>query len=146
MSHARTQIKQAIVNLLTSNIGTATIIQSRVYPLEDSKLPAILIYARQETITEMTLSKPRTQYRTLSLVLEGIVKANSNLDSTLDNLALQIEQVLAVNTTLSGLAKDIILKDTEIQYHDEGDKPYGTMILTYHISYAVIETAPQTII
>jgi hypothetical protein len=91
----------------------------------------------------MSISKPRTQFRSLSLVVEVIAKANSTLDHILDDLAVRIEQALSADTTLGGLSKDTTLQNTDIQYLDEGDKPHGMMVMTYNITYVVKENAPQ---
>ena len=146
MSHARTQIRDAIFGILDIAISNVTIQKSRIYPIGEGKLPAILIYARQENLQEVTISKPRTHFRSLSLVIEVIAKANSNLDQTLDDIAVQIEEALSADTTLGGLVKNTILQTTDIQYLDEGDKPHGVMLMTYSVTYAVKETAPQTLI
>ena len=146
MSHARTQIRNAIFNILDTAINDATIIQSRIYPIGEGKLPAILIYTRQENLQDSSLSKPRTQFRNLSLVIEVIAKANNDLDQALDDLAVQIEEALSADTSLGGLVKDTTLQTTDIQYLDEGDKPHGVMVMTYGVTYAVHETAPQNLI
>ena len=146
MSHARTQIRNAIFGILDTAIANITIQKSRIYPIGSGKLPAILIYTRQENLQDSSLSKPRTQFRNLSLVIEVIAKANNDLDQTLDDLAVQIEEALFVDTSLGGLVKDTILQTTDIQYLDEGDKPHGVMVMTYTITYAVQETTPETLI
>ena len=146
MSHARTQIRDAIFDILDTAISNVTIQKSRIYPIGSGKLPAILIYTRQENLQDSSLSKPRIQFRNLSLIIDVIAKANNDLDQTLDDLAVQIEQALSNDTTLGGLVKDTILQTTDIQYLDEGDKPHGIMLMTYGVTYAVQETAPQTLI
>lgn len=148
MSHARTQIRNAVTALLMNNTSAGSkVYESRVYPLDDPKLPAILIYTKQETVSDqMSMSKPRTQHRELQLTIEAYVKANSNIDETADTLALEIEQLIAVDTTIGGLVKDTILDTTEIQYSDEGEKPIAVIILTFAVLYAVKENAPQTLI
>ena len=146
MSHARTQIRDAIFDILDTAISNVTIQKSRIYPIGSGKLPAILIYTRQENLQDSSLSKPRTQFRNLSLVIEVIAKANNDLDQTLDDLAVKIEEALSVDTSLGGLVKDTVLQTTDIQYLEDGDKPHGVMMMTYAVIYAVQETAPQTFI
>ena len=51
MTHARTQIRNAVTALLLNNTSAgAKVYESRIYPLDDPKLPAILIYTKQETV------------------------------------------------------------------------------------------------
>lgn len=46
MSHARTQIRQAVVALLNGNTEAGNrVFSSRVHPLDDAKLPALLVYS-----------------------------------------------------------------------------------------------------
>ena len=148
MSHARTQIRNAVTTLLLNNTSAgAKVYESRIYPLDDPKLPAILIYTKQETVgDQMSMSKPRTQHRELQLTIEVYVKANSNIDETADGLALEIEQIIGNDPSLGGLVKDTILSTTEIQYSDEGEKPIAVITLTFAVLYAVKENVPQTLI
>lgn len=148
MSHARTQIRNAVTALLLNNTSAGDkVYESRIYPLDDPKLPAILVYTKQESVNDqMSVSKPRTQHRELQLVIEVYVKANSNIDETADGLALEIEQIIGAAPSIGGLVKDTILNTTEIQYSDEGEKPIAVIILTFAVLYAVKENTPQTLI
>ncbi|MDA0307499.1 MAG: hypothetical protein O2832_02100 [Proteobacteria bacterium] len=148
MTHARTQIRNVVKALLLNNTSAgAKVYESRIYPLDDPKLPAILIYTKQESVgDQMSMSKPRTQHRELQLTIEVYVKANSTIDETADGLALEIEQIIGNDLSLGGLAKDTILSTTEIQYSDEGEKPIAVITLTFAVLYAVKENAPQTLI
>ena len=74
--------------LLNNTSAGAKVYESRIYPLDDPKLPAILIYTKQETVgDQMSMSKPRTQHRELQLTIEVYLKANSNIDETADGLS-----------------------------------------------------------
>jgi hypothetical protein len=42
-----------------------------------------------------TITRPRTQVRTLTLSVEGFAVATSGLDSTLDAISLEVEEGLA---------------------------------------------------
>jgi hypothetical protein len=145
--HARTQIRNAVTALLLNNTSAADkVYQSRIYPLENPKLPALLVYTKQEVVGDQSMSRPRTQIRQLQLTVEAYVKANGNIDETADTLALEVEQIIATDPTLSGLAKDTMLTNTDIQFSDEGEKPISVVVLTYSINYTVKENTPQTII
>jgi len=148
MTHARTQIRNAVTALLLNNTSAGSkVYESRIYPLDDPKLPAILIYTKQESVgDQMSMSKPRTQHRELQLTIEVYVKANSNIDETADGLALEVEQIIGNDPTPGGLVKDSILSTTEIQYSDEGEKPIAVITLTFAVLYAVKENTPQTLI
>ena len=79
-------------------------------------------------------------------MIEVIAKANNDLDQALDDLAVQIEDALSADTSLGGLVKDTVLQTTDVQYLEDGDKPHGVMLMAYAVTYAVTETAPQTLI
>lgn len=147
MSHARTQIRNAVTALLLNNTSAGNkVYESRVYPLENPKLPALLIYTKQEVVADQSMSRPRTQVRQLQLTVEAYVKATSNIDETADTLAVEVEQIIAADPTLGGLAKDAMLTNTDIQFLDDGEKPIAVAVLTFTVNYTVKENAPQTII
>lgn len=147
MTHARTQIRQAVVTLLTGASPAGNrVYASRVYPLDEARLPALLVFSNQEVVNEQSLTRPRTQLRQLSLTVEGYVKAQGNVDETTDSLALAVEKAIAADPTLGGLVKDAVLDTTETQLSGDGDKPVAVVTLTFAVKYAVKENAPQTLI
>lgn len=147
MSHARTQIRNAVRVLLQAYTSVGSnVYESRIYPLNDPKLPAILIYTKEETLLDQSMSKPRTMQRQVQLVIEIYAKASNNVDETIDNLAAEIEQLLGGDPTIGGKAKDSMLVTTEIQFSDEGEKPIAIGILSYAVHYAVKENTPQTLV
>lgn len=145
MSHARTQIRQAVVALLNGNTEAGNrVFSSRVHPLDDAKLPALLVYTPQENIGERSMQRPRTQQRQLQLAVEGYLKARGDIDAEADALALEVEQMIAADPTLAGLVKDISLESTATQLSGEGEKPVAVITLTFAVLYCVKENAPQT--
>ncbi len=146
MKHARTQIRNAVTTLLKGNTTAGNnVYEARVYPLNDPKLPALLIYTKQETVGEQSMSRPRTQQRELFVTVEAYVKARGNVDEDTDNLAMEIEQLIAADPTLGGLVKDTALDTTETQFSDDGEKPVAVAILTFSVLYTVKEHEPQTL-
>lgn len=147
MKHARTQIRNAVTTLLKGNTTAGNnVYEARVYPLDDPKLPALLVYTKQETVGEQSMSRPRTQQRELMVSVEAYVKASGNVDEYTDNLAMEVEQLIAADPTLGGLVKDIALDTTETQFHGDGEKPIAVAILTLSVLYMVKEHEPQTLI
>ena len=146
MKHARTQIRNAVTTLLKGNTTAGNnVYEARVYPLNDPKLPALLVYTKQETVGEQSMSRPRTQQRELFVTVEAYVKARGNVDEDTDNLAMEIEQLIAADPTLGGLVKDTALDTTETQFSDDGEKPVAVAILTFSVLYTVKEHEPQTL-
>jgi len=143
--HARTQIRQTVIALLSGSTSAGNnVFEARVYPLNEPKLPVLLVYTKQETVGEQSISRPRTHQRELMLTIEAYIKARGNVDELTDDLALEVEQLIATNSTLDGLVKDIVLDTTETQFSDEGERPIAVAVLTYSILYVVKENMPQT--
>lgn len=147
MKHARTQIRNAVTTLLKGNTTAGNnVYEARVYPINDPKLPALLVYTKQETVGEQSMSRPRTQQRELIVSVEAYVKARGNVDEETDTLAMEIEQLIAADPTIGGLVKDTALDTTETQFSDDGEKPVAVAILNFSVLYVVKEHEPETLI
>lgn len=147
MKHARTQIRNAVTTLLKGNTSAGNnVFEARVYPIDDPKLPALLVYTKLETLGEQSMSRPRTQQRELRLSIEIYVKARGKLDEDTDALALEIEQLIAADVTLGGLVKDMVLDTTETQFSDDGERPVAVAVMNYAVLYTVKEHQPQTLV
>ncbi|MCH2547309.1 MAG: hypothetical protein MK052_06855 [Alphaproteobacteria bacterium] len=147
MKHARTQIRNAVTALLKGNTTAGNnVYEARVYPIDDPKLPALLIYSKQEVVGEQSMSRPRTQQRELMITVEAYVKARGNVDEETDTLAMEIEQLIAADPTIGGLVKDTALDTTETQFSDDGEKPVAVAILNFSTLYVVKEHEPETLI
>ena len=142
--HVRMQIRNQVVTQLTGLTTTAArVFDSRVYPLEDANLPALLIYTKSETSDPIEIGTNRTSERLLSLNIEAYVKSTTNFEDTLDTICKEVEQAIAADPTLSGKAKDCYLESTEIEFNAEGEKPLAFCTLTFLTSYYVQEQSPD---
>ena len=147
MTHACTQIGQAVATMLKNNASAgANVFEARAYALDDPKLPALLVYTKQETVGQTSMSYPRTQQRELQMSIEAYVKARGKVDDDTDTLALEIEQLIAADPTLGELVRDVVLDTTETLISDEGEKPIAVAVLNYAVLYTVKEHEPQTLI
>jgi len=143
-NHIRQQIREKLGTTLTGLTTTGSnIYQSRVYPLENINLPALVIYTKSETSETIVIGTNRVMSRELSVVIEGYVKATSNFDDTIDTISKEVEEAIAADRTLDGLAKDCYLESTEIEFNGEGEKPLGYVSLTFLTNYYVKETNPD---
>lgn len=143
-NHLRRQIREGVASTVTGLATTgARVFQSRVYPLQTVELPGLLIYTRNETSTVIGVNPGRQIERVLQLIVEGVAKATSDLDDQLDQIAKEVETVLAaVPTALLALVKDIYLRTTEIAI-EPGEKPTGRIRMTYQLDYYNVESAPD---
>lgn len=145
MTHIRTQIRQEVVNLLKGNtVAGNKVYGSRIRPLDN--LPAIAVFTLNEEAETVTISYPRTQSRNLNLAVEIYVKANTGFDDEADALAAEVEALLAADTSLGGLAKDIKLVATGLLFSGEGEKPAAIATLTYSVLYQTKENNPETLL
>ncbi|MDC3382353.1 hypothetical protein OAV94_01000 [Candidatus Pelagibacter sp.] len=143
-NHIRQQIREKFGTLLTGLTTTSSnVYQSRVYPLENANLPALIIYTKAEESEPIVIGTDRVMSRLLSVVVEGYTKATSNFDDTIDTISKEVEAAIAADRTLDGLAKDTYLESTEIEFNAEGEKPLGYVSLTFLTNYYVKEKAPD---
>jgi hypothetical protein len=136
MAHKRQQIRERVATTLTGLSTTGSnVFQSRVYPIENTKLPCLLIYTREETSEPLTTNPPRAIEKILSLVIEAYVKANANYDDTIDTITEEVEEALYGDRLINNLALDSFLVNTDISYNGEGDNPLGIVVMTFQITY-----------
>ena len=115
-NHLRQQIRERIGTTLTGLSTTGSnVFQSRVYPLEDTNLPALVIYTKSEESMPIDIGTNRTLERNLIVNIEGYVKATNNFDDQIDTICKEVESAMAVDVTLNNLAKDTFLESTEIE-------------------------------
>ncbi len=144
MSHVRQQIREYFGTNLTGLTTTGSnVFESRVYPLDNTRLPALLIYTKSEASEPIVIGTDRVMSRELSVVVEGYAKASSDFDDTIDTISKEVEEAIAADRTLDGLAKDCYLESTEIEFNGEGEKPLGYVSLTFLTNYYVQETNPD---
>ena len=145
-NHLRRQIREAVGTAVTGLTTTSTrVYQSRVYPVQDSELPCLLLHTKAEASAATTIHAPKVMDRTLQLEIVAVAKAVSDLDDTLDGICKEVE--IAVETWsiagLGGLADSVQLVATEFDLQGTGEKPTGTATLTYEINYFTQANAPD---
>ena len=72
MAHLRQSIRERVAADVTSLVTTgANVFQSRIFPVEDSKLPCLLVYTTSEDseVTEMASPRPMTLFKVWSVRL-----------------------------------------------------------------------------
>ena len=143
-NHIRQQIREYIGTTLTGLTTTGSnVYESRVYPLENARLPALIIYTKSETSEPIVIGTDRVMSRELAVVVEGYAKATSDFDDTIDTISKEVEQAIAADRTLDSKSKDTYLESTEIEFNGEGEKPLGYVSLTFLTNYYVKENNPD---
>ncbi len=142
MAHKRTELRAALVGLLTgTGPAYATSVDDKVYTnrihnTAKEKLPAIFIHDADESASLTTLPGRRYQ-RTWTVRIEAIIEASqTGYDTTLDALVSEIETLLHNNPTLdvAGVPNGLTYTGTEIVY-EPANKTIGSATLTYEIKY-----------
>lgn len=146
MAHVRKQIRDAFVTALTSGVSLATggVFGTRIFPLDGGSLPCVAVYTANESSALGTMGL-KTMGRDASVVVEAYIRVSGSFDDDADALAVQIEESIAADTTLGGIAKDSVLSSTEIDFSGDADTPIGVAKLTYSVMYVTsigdVETA-----
>ena len=145
MSHVRQQIREQIGTILTGLATTGSnVYQSRVYALNESSLPALLIYSKSEVSTIDSIGVNLGIERQLNITIEAYVKANSNFDDTVDTICAEVELAMGNNRTLNGTARFNFLEATDISFDGDGENPVGVATLNYVVEYRTAQNAPET--
>ena len=145
--HLRQQIRERVALDVTGLVTTgANVFQSRVYPIEDSKLPCLLVYSNSEESEILNQGSPRLLLRTLSITIQGVASESSNIDDKLDLIAKEIEIAMAADVDINGLAQDSFMTSSEIDFTSDGAKTIGTLRVNYQIEYRTLDNAPDVAI
>lgn len=141
MQHPRTLIRKAVAARLVEQLPKmdARITASRISihrstPLFAGKLPAILIYTRDERIEDQPNADPGLRYRKLELSVEIIASGEVAAEEA-DTLAQAIEAILDTDETLGLRVESIRLTRTEVDQGGDGDTPVLAARLTFEVSY-----------
>ena len=141
MKHPRTLIREAVKERLIEQLPKvdARITASRISihrstPLFAGKLPAVLIYTRDERIEEQPNADPGLRRRLLELSVEIIASGEAAAEEA-DVLAQAVEAILDADETLGLLVEGTRLTRTEVDQGGEGDTPVLAARLSFEVSY-----------
>jgi len=145
--HARTRIRKAFVELLQGKtlVGTK-IYDSRLYTMEFTSMPGIIVFSPNEEVATNTITPPRSQDRSVKIVVECYAKATKDVNITVDNITLEVEKLVTNSLVLKKLCKDYRLQSTDINLNYDGDQPVAVATLTFSVSYRTKENNPEIII
>jgi len=135
MAHYRQQIREQVATTLTGlNTTGNNVFQSRIYNIEESKLPCLCIYTVSETSEPISMSPPRSIEKVLDLVIEVYIKGQ-NSATDLDAVVKDVKTKMYSDRLINNLAKDSYLSTQELTYNGEGDKNIAVGVLTYQVFY-----------
>lgn len=149
MAHVRQQIRDRFVTVLKTGVGLVSrrVYSTRVYPLTQSKLPAITVTIGAEASELMVMGATmgaKSLDRTADVVVSIYENATASVDSALDAIAVQVEEAIGADYTLSGLVKHSVLTSTGIDFSGETEQPVGIATLTFSVRYVTGFTDVET--
>jgi hypothetical protein len=131
--HARSRIKQDIRDLLVGALTAAgeRVFVSRINPVFLKDLPAIQVYAKDETVAG---DQPGARSRVL-IVTIGAAAGGADCDRQADDLALAIETAMDQSNNLRESVSDIAFTGTVIEYSGDGERNIAEANLSFQILY-----------
>lgn len=141
--HVHRQIRDALATALTGLATTgANVFPNRIAPVPDGKLPALCIFADDESSENATVHSPALQERTLSVIVEARTKGD-NVDDTLDQISKEVEGALSGGLTVGGRPLDFTY--TGMQFDDEqAEKPAAIKRMRFSVSFVTQADKPDT--
>ena len=146
MAHVRQQIRNRIATLVTGLATTGSnVYKMRRYSLDEAKLPAVVVYTMDENSSLITVGT-RTLRRSTNVAVQAFAKGSStSVFDTIDTICVEIEEAIAADFTLNGLAKSCILTSTNMDINVEGEQSIGSANMIYNVEYITtigdVETA-----
>lgn len=135
MAHARTQIRNAVKDLLSLiSEFNGHVFTSRFSNLQRGELPSVNIFCLQESNAPGDLHG-LTVERTLQLGISIKTAADDYVDDALDILAELVEVEMDSQPTLGDLVKSLQITGTQIQINEDGAESVGEALLQYQIIY-----------
>lgn len=148
--HVRQQLVDAVVTRLTGLATTAARVfadRPEDYALQESELPALLIYDDGESSVDQLLLSPLSYLRTVELRVAGIVKSVAGASNTARTICKEVEAALAAALTVDGRAVDAIYRGTEVTPPDAAsDRPVVRVTLSFQVQLATAAAAPDALI
>lgn len=162
MAHARRQIRDALVTAVTGLATTGSrVYKSRSLPLTAADLPALCVYAREDTPDYSLGRMAKTPQRTVELHVEGYVKVETSatslgggawqvsseaVDNTLDAIATEVETAVFANGALAALCTTgLYLGRQELRTDALGDENVGVIDMIFLANYFSTEGTPEVI-
>lgn len=144
-NHVRQQLREAVATVVTGLTTTSTrVFQSRVYPLQTSELPCLVVTTDGDQVENLTVHNPVQQQRTTQLRIEAFAKATSNLDDTLDTICKEVEAAIA-NSSASTV-KGLMYNGAQIDIEVLGDQPIGKATMLFSKDLYTVSNAPDVMI
>lgn len=132
--HVAEQIIQAGKTALTGLTTTgANVFDSKVYPVQESELPALLIDQGSEDVEVLTLTPPLYNRR-LEVLVYALAKQTSGYRTLMNTIRKEVEAAIGIGTGLGG-AKAWVLTGIDADVTGEGDQPIARATIRFEVQY-----------
>lgn len=158
MAHVRQQIRDYVAVLLTgfiydrfgivlldrtgskvrdnqSMLGTGSIYKFRKYALDDSLLPALIVYTTTDISNLFTMGQ-RTMSHSLELRVDVIDKGlSTNIFENIEQFSADLIREIEEDFDLGGLAKSCVLASSDFNVETGGEKAIGSGKMIFNVQY-----------
>lgn len=142
MALAAAQVIDAIAaRLVPVSLSGGRVFTSRTWPLTEAELPAWRVLAQDESAERQYVGQTVNDH-TLTIDCVGIVRAVSNLDDAMHNLAAAGMTALFAAPAPYDLQLRQIGRDTST----EGEAAVGVITVSLTARFAVDQAAPETLL
>lgn len=135
----RKLIRQYVMGLLEN---AQTPANGNVYPhrgqlLDEHLVPCYLVHTPEEEGEPRNVGKPRTYLRsmTLEVAAAAINQPADRVEDALDDMAQAAEETILADTTLGGLAGDVVYRGVKPQIGRGGMVLPGIINIHFEVSY-----------
>lgn len=145
-NHVRKQLRDAVVTAVTGLATTGTHVHGwRVYALQEAdELPALSVYVTDEEASRITIHAPAVVERRVTVHVQGVAKASSSVEDTLDTIAKEVEVALASGVVIGSTTVPLEYTGCEVDIA-RGDKPIGMVDLRFSAVIHNTATAPDVL-
>jgi len=146
-NHLRRQIRERIATDVTGLSTTGSnVFQSRAYPVEESKLPCLLVFDSEESVEIRSMGAIRGISSELTINIEGYCQGGdgATVMNTLAAIQKEVQIAVQADIDINSLARDSYLTSADASVNAEATKPTGSVRMTYLVIYQYMENAPDT--
>ena len=146
-NHLRRQIRERIATDVTGLSTTGSnVFQSRAYPIEESKLPCLLVFDSEESVEIRSMGAIRGISSELTINIEGYCQGGdgATVMNTLAAIQKEVQIAVQADIDINSLARDSYLTSADASVNAEATKPTGSVRMTYLVIYQYMENAPDT--
>jgi len=139
--HPRKTIRNKIITLLKAGVTSASnrVYDFRTQPAQTAPFINVTTPSDEPDLEDFVGLSTPNYMRILTVEIHCVETerpSSGTLSGDADDFAREVEEALADNITLDGLALSCLLSTTTLEAGDEVDPPAFSVILTYEVKYS----------